>query len=117
MTINEELTKDLYRRFRHRSATLDGRNLHLIADFIVDDRGVTLEDDSLIFTETPPGSPFRAILLENINGVADLGKLLAIVLHSSIIFLNKETLQTSVHLRPLSRLERLTACIRGMFGK
>lgn len=107
MNIDRKLIDDLYRRFRRRPSTLDERNLRLLADFIVEERGISLEADSLVFTESAPDSPVREILLENINGVADLGRHIAIVLHSSIIFFNKDTLQTSVHLRPLSRLERL----------
>lgn len=107
MPVTESVILELYKRFSKRPATLDARNLCLLADFIVEDKGVSLEEDSLVFTETPPGSPFREIPFENVHGVADLSNLLAIVLHSSIIFLNKKTLQTSVHIKRLSPFKRL----------
>ncbi len=107
MTNDQQLIRSLYKRFSRRPSTLDERQLHLLADFIVEQRGLELDDDRLIFTEMEPLSPFREIRLDNINGVADLGKLLAIVMHSSIIFLNKETLAATVHLKPPTFADRL----------
>lgn len=109
---DKNLINGLYRRFRRRPATLDGRNLRLLADFIVDERGISLQDDDLVFTETPPDAPFHKIPLENINGVADLGKLLAIVLNSSIIFFNKETLETTIHIKQPNPVERILSRLR-----
>ncbi len=100
MEISSNLIDSLYKRFPRRPATLDERNLRLLADYIVEDRGVSLCDDRLVFTEMSPDSSFREILLENIHGVADLGHMLAVVLHSSIIFLDCRTFEAFVHLKP-----------------
>lgn len=107
MTADSKLIESLYRRFRRRPATLDERGLHLLAGYIVDEQGLELDDDRLVFTEMEPMSPFREILLNNINGVADLGALLAIVMHSSIIFFNKTTHAASVHIKPNTLRDRL----------
>lgn len=112
MTTDKQLINSLYKRFNRRPASLDERNLRLLADYIVDERGIMLEDDCLVFTGAGPASPFREILLENINGVADIGRLIAIVLNSSIIFFHKETHAISVHLRPLSAWQRLLGRLR-----
>lgn len=112
MTTDQQLIRALYKRFSRRPSTLDERQLHLLADFIVDERGLELDDDRLVFTGMAAMSPFREIPLDHINGVADLGKLLAIVLHSSIIFLNKETLAASVHLKAPSFGSRLISALR-----
>lgn len=111
MIANRQIIDQLYKRFSKRPATLDERNLSLLADFIVDERGITLDEDSLVFTEAGPMSPFREIKFDNLHGVADLGGLIAIVMHSSIIFFNKENLSISVHLRPPSRWERIVNSI------
>jgi len=112
MNTDRQLIKSLYRRFRRRPATLDARRLDLLADFIVDGRGLELDGDRLIFTSMEPSSPFRAIPLDNIHGVADLGPLLAIVLHSSIIFLNRQTLAATVHLKPPTLSDRLSSLFK-----
>lgn len=108
MTTDQKIIRQLYRRFHRRPATLDERGLHLIADHIVDEQGIELDDNRIVFTEMDCMSPFKEILLDNIHGVVDLGKLLAIVLHSSIIFFNKQTHETSVHIKPASLRDRLT---------
>lgn len=109
---DQKLISELYRRFKRRPETLDQRNLRLLADYIVEERGVALRDDSLVFTEMPASSPFREIRLAHIHGVADLGNLLAIVLNASIIFMHKTSLETSVHLKAPGLKDRLLAKFR-----
>lgn len=110
---DQELINSLYKRFGHQPATLDERHFDLLADYIVDGRGIELDDDIIIFTHIAGKSPLRRIPLRNINGVADLGGLLAIVLHSAIIFFNKQTLAVTVHLRHLTFTQRLKLKIKG----
>lgn len=107
MTADNALITDLYKRFRRCPPSLDERGLHLLADYIVDARWMELDDDRIVFSGMDKSSPFREILLRNINGVTDLGQLIAIVMHSSIIFFNKHSGEASVHLRQPSRLELL----------
>lgn len=107
MIADKKLTDSLYRRFRRRPRTLDERCLNLLADFIVEERGIELDEDRLIFTGMDKMSPFREILLNNINGVVDLGVLLAIVMHSSIIFFNKTTLEATIHIKRTTWRDRL----------
>lgn len=107
MIADKKLIDSLYKRYRRRPDTLDERNLYLLADYIVDEQGLELDDDHIVFTGMDKNSPFREILLKNINGVEDLGGLLAIVLHSTIIFFNKSTHAASVHIRPLRMRDKL----------
>lgn len=107
MTTNQKVIQQLYRRFRRRPSTLDERGLHLLADYIIDEQGIELDEDRIVFTGMEPTSPFREIPLNNIHGVADLGKLLAIVFHSSIIFFNKQSHEATVHIKPPTLRDRL----------
>lgn len=107
MNTDKKLIDSLYKRFRRKPETLDERGLHLLADFIVEEQGIELDEDHIVFTEMAAISPFREILLNNIHGVADLGGLLAIVMHSSIIFFNKITHEATVHIKPASFGDRL----------
>lgn len=111
MSGNDKLIQSLYKRFNRRNASLDERRLDLLCDNIVDQHGLELNDDSIVFTAMPNGAALRSIRLDHIRGVAEVGELLAIVLHSSIIFFNRQTLQTSVHIKPAGLLDRL----RGIF--
>lgn len=99
MNNNHELIKSLYRRFRRKSVSLDDRHLDLLCDNIVDQNGLELYDDSIVFCSMPDNAPLKRIRLDNINGVAEFGPTVAIVMHSSIIFFNRVTHETSVNLR------------------
>lgn len=99
MNNNHELIKSLYRRFRRKSVSLDDRHLDLLCDNIVDQNGLELDDDSIVFCSMPDNAPLKRIRLDNINGVAEFGPTVAIVMHSSIIFFNRVTHETSVNLR------------------
>lgn len=103
MNSDQQLIRSLYKRFNRRSASLDDRRLDLLCDNIVDQHGLELDDDCIVFSAMEPDAPLRSIRLDNIHGVAELGDVLAIVLHSSIIFFNRRTLRTSVHLKPARR--------------
>lgn len=99
MNTNRDIIKSLYRQFRRKSASLDDRHLDLLCDNIVDQNGLELDDDSIVFTSMPDNAPLKRIRLDNINGVAEFGPSVAIVLHSSIIFFNRLTHETTVNLR------------------
>ena len=103
MNGDKKLIDSLYKRFGRRSANLDDRRLDLLCDNIIDRHGLEMNDESKIFSEMEPDAPLRSIRLDNIHGVAEFGEVLAIVMHSSIIFFNRRTLRTSVHLKPARR--------------
>lgn len=97
--MNNEIIKSLYKKFKRQPSDLDGRHLDLLCDNIVDQRGIELDDDCLVFTDMTEDAPLRRIRLDHIYGVQEIGGWLAIVLHSSILFFHPQTLQTQVHLR------------------
>ena len=103
MNSDRKLIDSLYKRFNRRSASLDDRRLDLLCDNIIDRRGLELDDDCIVFSAMEPDAPLRSIRLDHIHGVAELGDVLAIVLHSSIIFFNRRTLRTTVDLKPPRR--------------
>lgn len=107
MNGNNNIIQSLYKRYRKKPNSLDGRNLYLLADYMVDEQGLELDEDCVIFTGMDKASPFREILLNNIHGVEDLGALLAIVMHSSIIFFNKTTHEATVHIKPASLRDKI----------
>lgn len=112
MTGNDKLIKSLYKRFRRRTSSLDQRRLDLLCDNIIDRRGLELNDDRIVFSAMPANAPLRSIRLDHIRGVAEIEQYLAIVLHSSIIFFNRTTLQIAVHIKPPTLLERVANLFR-----
>lgn len=68
-------------------------NLMGVHDFYVDDYG------NLIIESLPEGSPFHKLALSRVNGIVDFEEWVAIVLHSSIIFLDKRSSKVQIHIR------------------
>lgn len=55
--------------------------------------------DSLVIGSIDPASPFHRIPLERIHAIVPFEEWVAVVLHSSIIFLNRKSSRVSVHVR------------------
>lgn len=107
--ITKQVIDSLYKKYRRIPRRLDDRNLGLLIDYALDHDSVTVEGDRLIFNQLNDLSPFREIEIERIHGVVNFADVIAVVLHSSIIFLNKETGAASVHvkLNPTSLRDKL----------
>lgn len=98
--ITKQVIDDLYKKYRRMPKRLDDRHLGLLVEYAIDnDETVSLEGDKLVFNQLDACSPFREIELERIHGVENFDNVLAVVLHSSIIFINKQTGATNVHLK------------------
>lgn len=69
-------------------------NLMGVHDFYVDNHG------NLIIESLPKESPFHKLALSRVNGIADFEEWVAIVLHSSIIFLDKRSPKVQIHIKP-----------------
>ena len=56
-------------------------------------------DETLLIGSVSPASPFRRIALKRVHAILDFDELVAIVLHSSIIFLRKNDPAVNIHIR------------------
>lgn len=63
------------------------------------DVSVDIENDTMEIGSVDPTSPFHAIPLGRIHAIVPFEEWVAIVLHSSIIFLNKNNRQVSIHIK------------------
>ncbi len=72
-----------------------GENHNISVDF---DDNMNAE---LIIGSIDPKSPFHRMPMSHIHAIVPFEDWVAIVLHSSIIFLNKKDSRVSIHIRPL----------------
>lgn len=56
-------------------------------------------DENLVIGSVSTASPFHKIALKRIHAILDFDELVAIVMHSSIIFLRKNDRSVNVHLK------------------
>lgn len=87
----------------------DELNLSLLFDYAIENHGIVIDDHKLIINSISPSSPFHTIDLDRIHAIVEFDNRIAIVLPSSIIFLNKSDNKAHVHVRvePPSIWERI----------
>lgn len=98
--ITKKVIDELYRKYRRRPDSIDSIDIPLLFEHASDNHDLQIDaDGNLIIGSIDERSPFREIALRNVNGITHFDDTLAIVLHSSILFLNKHDQGVNVHIR------------------
>ena len=100
--ITRKVIQTLYKRYRKLPESPDCLDMPLLFECaakhnIKIDMDSTV--DSLVIGSIDPASPFHRIPLERIHAIVPFEDWVAIVLHSSIIFLNRKSPRVSIHVR------------------
>lgn len=98
--ITEKVINKLYKTYNRRPESADDLDIGLLFENLIEHHDIQIDDAAhLIINSLPAGSPFHRISLNRIHAIVEFEHKVAIVLHSSIIFLNKHDNQTHVHIR------------------
>lgn len=102
--ITKRVIEELYKKYRKLPESPDFLDMGLLFDYAAEHHNVSIDMDgpvdSLIIRSVDPRSPFHRIPLEKIHAIVPFEEWVAIVLHSSIIFLSRKSSKVSVHLKP-----------------
>lgn len=104
--INQQVIDTLYRQYAKLPKSLDCLDMPLLFDSAgaLHDISVDMDDDmnaDLVIGSIDPTSPFHRLPMHRIHAIVPFENWVAIVMHSSIIFLNKKERKVSIHLKPL----------------
>ncbi len=116
--ITKQVIQSIYSKYRKRPESPDYLDMPLLFDVAPGhDIKVDMDGpvDSLVINSIEPDSPFHRIALDRIHAIVPFEEWVAIVLHSSIIFLNRRNSQVSIHLRDAS--PSIADRLRGIFSK
>lgn len=97
--ITKKVIESVYKACRKPPENPDDLNVELLFGKIGNPLAISVEDASLIIHTIPEGSPFHDIALRRIHCIEEFEEEIAVVLHSSIIFLNKKDGKASIHIR------------------
>lgn len=114
--VTSKVIDTLYRTYKKRPASPDELDLALLFDpKIEENHHVSLTPETLSIGSLPEESPFHTLLLKNIHAIVEFDRELAIVLHSSILFLSKRDASVNLHIKmqKLGILQRLKSMIAG----
>lgn len=113
--IQKKVIDAIYKKFKRRPDSPDELDIPLLFEKLPENASVEIDGDELVLTMVDYSSPFRRIPISHIHAIIDFDEVVAIVLHSSIVFISKEDGAVSVHLKEigLSLLDRVRAAFSG----
>lgn len=99
--ITNDVINAIYKQYDKRPKSVDCLNLALLFDKagIVHDILIDPETQEMSIGSIDPTSPFHTLPLKNIHAIAPFEEWTAIVLHSSILFLNNKKPLPSIHIK------------------
>lgn len=97
--VTKKVIQTLYKQFSRPPKSADELNISLLFDYALENHGIFIDEDNLYIGSVDPASPFATIPLPRINQIVEFVTCLAIVLPSSIIFLDKDDSDVNIHLR------------------
>lgn len=98
--ITKKVIDTIYKRYNKRPKSTDDLNIALLFERVHPAHGIEFVGNDLHVGSVPELSPFREIPLSAIHAIIDFEEHVAVVLHSSILFLNKKNEGVSVHIKP-----------------
>lgn len=99
--ITEQTINEIYKKFSKRPGSPDELNIPPLFEAVHPSHGIQIDEERLIINSLPKGSIFHSIPLKNINAILEFESNVAIVMHSSIIFLSKNDAGNYVHFKPI----------------
>lgn len=108
--ITKKTIDEIYKKYSKRPESTDDLNIFLLFEGAHPDHEIMFEGNDIVLNSVNPSSPFHRINLNNVNAIIEFEENIAIVLHSSIIFLSKKDNKVSIHIKQFKPTlkERLT---------
>lgn len=101
--ITKQVIDNIYKSYPKRPTSPDKLNLGLLFGEAFDQHCFDIDDEHILINSIDAKSPFHSIPLRNIHAIVDFADHIAIVLHSSIIFLSKNSPEVHIHIKAPSR--------------
>lgn len=108
--ITQKAIDNIYRKYNHLPDSPDDLDIMLLFEHLLDSHNIEIDDNgNLIINSLPSDSPFHSIRLDKVHAIIEFEDEIAVVMHSSIIFLNKSNSKSYVHIKApkLSLIDRL----------
>lgn len=97
--VNKKVIETLYKIFKDKPDSPYELDIALLFEDVADKHSLHIDEGWLTINSIPPHSPFHRIALGRIHGIIEFEDEIAIVLHSSIIFLNRHDSKSHIHIK------------------
>ena len=121
--ITREVIDTLYKKNSKAPSSPDCLDMPLLFDYAAEHHNITIDMDGpvdfMVINSIDPDSLFHKIPLARIHAIVPFEEWIAIVLHSSIIFLSRKSPKSSIHIKPakLSIIDRARIALEGKLDK
>lgn len=101
--ITRDLIKTLYKKYKKAPKSIDLLNLAMLFDYAAKHHAIFIDSDTgeLAIGSIDPRSPFHSIPVSRINAIVPFEEWVAIVMPSSIIFLNRKNSKVAIDIKPV----------------
>lgn len=101
--ITRQVIDEIYKKYKKAPKLPADLDISLLFDdtAIHHDLLVDPEEGVLTIGSMPPESPFASIALDRIHGIVPFENWLAVVMHSSILFLNRHNDKTAIDIKTM----------------
>ncbi len=97
--ITGKVIQEVYKKYRKCPPTLDSIDLNLLDGVVSEVHNIKIQEKHLIIGSVDEKSPFHSLPLNKIHGIVNFENCVAIVFHSSILFLDKKEDKVQIHLK------------------
>lgn len=113
--IQKKVIDSIYKKFKKRPASPDELDIPLLFEKVPIEAAIEIEGNDLLINSIESSSPFHKIPIRNIHAIIEFDEAVAIVMHSSIIFISKYDGTVHVHIKELgmSLVDRVKSIFLG----
>lgn len=98
--ISKQVIEAIYKSCQKPPESPDDLAVEILFSSIENPLAISIDNNYLIIHTVDENSPFHKIALKRIHCIEEFEDEVAIVLHSSIIFLDKKEGKPSIHIKP-----------------
>ncbi len=111
--IHKKVIDAIYKKCKSRPSSPDELDIPLLFEKLPEQAGIEIDGDNLVIGSIDSNSILHSLPVSHIHAIIDFDEAVAIVLHSSIIFLSKEDGSAHVHVKEVSAglFDRLKSAI------
>ncbi len=111
--IQKKVIDAIYKKFKRHPNSPDELAIPLLFEKLPESASVQIDGEELVLPMVEADSPFHRIPVSNIHAIVDFDEVVAIVMHSSIVFISKDDGAVYVHIKEigLSLLDRVRVAL------
>ena len=101
--ITRENINEIYRKYKKTPASVDELNIAALFDetALHHDIMIDPDDNTITFGSIDAKSPFHKLPMDRINAILGFDEWVAVVMHSSILFLNRKSTKVVVDIKTI----------------